>query len=79
MMSNICREAEIAWFASQYFFDIRRYGNTGLGALSHGTTDNKVSALAFVGTSVCVHLVCVLFSAFRTGNIIGSKAAGKLE
>merc|ERR1712141_309552 len=27
IMSNICREAEAAWFSSQYFFDIRRFGN----------------------------------------------------
>lgn len=64
MMSNICREAEIAWFASQYFFDIRRYGNTGLGALSHGTTENKIVAeatcIAAVDASFAMKCSCIV-------------------
>ena len=42
MMSNICREAEAAWFSSQHFFDIRRYGSVGLGAVNSSTPSNTV-------------------------------------
>ena len=63
-MSNICREAEAAWFSSQYFFDIRRFGNAGLGALDPSTSVNRVLCYyclhiyfqsTIVGDSMLIH------------------------
>jgi len=64
IMSNICREAEAAWFSSQYFFDIRRFGNAGLGALSPSTSVNRIIAegtcIAAVDASFAMNCSCII-------------------
>lgn len=64
IMSDICREAEAAWFSSQYFFDIRRYGNQGLGALKPDITPNQIIAestcIAAVDASFAMQCTCII-------------------
>lgn len=64
IMTNICREAEAAFFSSQYFFDIRRYGNTGLGALNPGTSANRIisesTCIAAVDASFAMQCSCII-------------------
>jgi len=71
MMSAICREAEAAMFSTQFFYDIRKYGNTGLGALSRTTTSERMTA-----ETTCIAAVDASF-AMNCSAIIVLSTTGK--
>lgn len=71
MMSSICREAEAAMFSSQFFYDIRKYGNVGLGALSRNASSERMTA-----ETTCIAAVDASF-AMKCSAIIVLSTTGK--
>ena len=64
MMNSICKESEAALYSDQYFFDIRRHGNIGLGSLDPNTSSARVIAestcIAAVDASFAMKCACII-------------------